>query len=177
MKKKTCSIMIAAGALTALLITGCGNTGENAETEALKAQISQLEQQVSDLQGQAQVPAETAPEEDSTKTPETGTAENGSYTHTMEELTALVDDFVSRAEAAAPEGTQEKDLEQFFSLKQEENQIDDQLDLHEDELERDYRNGTLTREDYRALERELELLDDRLGDAEDQLEYVFGIDD
>lgn len=51
------------------------------------------------------------------------------------------------------------------------------LDRHEDELEVLYRNQTLTKDAYEQLERELDRLDDRLGDAEDQLEYIFGIDD
>ena len=68
-------------------------------------------------------------------------------------------------------------MEQFFVLKQEEKQIDDCLDRHEDELEYLYHNGSLTRDDYKKLERELERLEDKLDDAEDRLEYTFGIDD
>ena len=68
-------------------------------------------------------------------------------------------------------------MEQFFSLKKEENEIDDALDLHEDELEYLYRNNFLTREEYKKSERELEKLEDRLDDAEDHLEYTFGIND
>ena len=68
-------------------------------------------------------------------------------------------------------------MEQFLTLKQEEKKIDNDLDLHEDELEYLYRNGSLSRDEYRTLERELERLEDRLDAAEDELEYIFGIDD
>lgn len=51
------------------------------------------------------------------------------------------------------------------------------LDRHEDELEYLYKNNSLTREEYKKLERDLERLEDQLDDAEDQLEYLFGIDD
>ena len=80
-----------------------------------------------------------------------------------------------RIRAAAPSGT--NDMEQFFSLKQEANQIDNELERHEDELERQYRNGSLTRDEFRTNERELDHLEDLLDAAEDQIEYVFGIDD
>ena len=32
-------------------------------------------------------------------------------------------------------------------------------------------------DEYKKLERELDLLEDKLDDAEDRLEYIFGIDD
>ena len=106
-----------------------------------------------------------------------GTAADGLTTYTMEELGAMVGAFVAKAGAAAPSGQDAQDMEQFFVLKQEEKQIDDTLDSHEDELEYLYKTGSLTRDDYKKLERELELLENQLDAAEDQLEYVFGIDD
>ena len=35
----------------------------------------------------------------------------------------------------------------------------------------------LANQEYRTLERQLEALEDKLGDAEDELEYIYGIDD
>lgn len=98
-------------------------------------------------------------------------------TYTTEELSTMVDDFVKKADTAVPAGTGQESMEQFFSLKQAESQIDRALDLHEGELENQYRNGTLTSEEYRTLEQELEQLEDRLDDAEDRLERTFGIND
>ncbi len=95
----------------------------------------------------------------------------------MEELTAMVSAYEETAGAAVPSGTAADDMEQFLTLKQEEKKIDNDLDLHEDELEYLYRNGSLSRDEYRTLERELERLEDRLDAAEDELEYIFGIDD
>ncbi len=76
-----------------------------------------------------------------------------------------------------PASSSSESMEQFLTLKQEKKEIDDELDLHEDELERLYRQDALSRDDYKARERELERLEDRLDDAEDKLEYTFGIDD
>ena len=192
MKKRT---LLAAGTLTVLLLTGC-SASSSAETEALKEQVAQLEQQLADLQaandadsaaaadaqaddaqaadaqaGDTQTPAETQ----GTQTTIDPAAGAGATTYTLEELTTMVNDYVAKAEAATPSGS--NDIEQFFSLKQEANQVENELERHEDELERQYRDGALTRDEYRANERELDHLDDLLDAAEDQLEYVFGIDD
>lgn len=180
--------------VAALSVTGCqSGSNTDAENEALRRQISQLEQQVNDLKQQVSSgEAQTAPEdlpaaaEGSKETapagnPETQTevpaAGSTSTTYTLEELTDMVTAYEEKASAAAPAGSAEKDMEQFLTLKQEEKKIDDELDRHEDELEFLYRNGSLSRDDYKAQERELERLEDRLDAAEDTLEYIFGIDD
>lgn len=106
-----------------------------------------------------------------------GVSVDGLTTYTMDELSTMVDTFVTKTTAAAPSGQAAQDMEQFFALKQEEKQIDDALDSHEDELEYLYKTGSLTKEVYKQEERKLELLEDQLDDIEDQLEYVFGIKD
>ncbi len=194
MKKRT---LLAIGAITVLLLTGCQSSSSNAETEALKEQVAQLEQQIADLQtsdssddtaaadntaaADAQA-ADTSANAGTDAAADTGTTDtaaadtgSSSTTYTLEELTTMVNDYVAKAEAAAPSGS--NDMEQFFSLKQEANQIDNELEIHENELERQYRDGTLTRDEFRTNERELDHLEDLLDAAEDQLEYVFGIDD
>ena len=194
MKKRT---LLAIGAITVLLLTGCQSSSSNAETEALKEQVAQLEQQIADLQtsdssddtaaadntaaADAQA-ADTSANAGTDAAADTGTTDtaaadtgSSSTTYTLEELTTMVNDYVAKAEAAAPSGS--NDMEQFFSLKQEANQIDNELEIHENELERQYRDGTLTRDEFRTNERELDHLEDLLDAAEDQLEYVLGIDD
>lgn len=193
MRKK---LWAAAGVIGLVILAGCSNTG-GSETEELKKQVAQLEQQVTDLKSQntqAGDEASSAGQEVQTdgaddKTDAAGTesgasaaaevSANGAGTAavTMEELSAKVDAFVEKAGDAKADKTDQENLDTFFALKQEEKAIDDELDLYEDELERQYRAGELTRDEYRAEERELELLEDKLDEAEDTLEYVFGIDD
>ena len=212
-----------AGVLAALLLTGC-QSGGNADDEALRRQITELESQVAALQ-QAQAGADKAPEEsrpdnapseegqkdnapseesqkDSapseesqpTNAPSEEGSEPGSGTagdrdagvsdqaggsavtsETMEALTALVDGYTADVDALIAE--ESADLDRFFSEKQRAEEIDRALDRHEDELERAVRDGALAREDYRDLERKLERLEDRLDEAEDRLEFFFGMDD
>lgn len=197
MKKRN---LFTIGILAALLLTGCSGS-DNAETESLKQQIAQLEQQVEALQAASEggtaenstpasedeVTADTSlteqPASDDTTqiqpepAQDTSAAGTLTTTNTIEELTTFVTDYVEKVKAASPSGTASENMEQFFTLKQEEHQIDDALDLHEDELEYIYRQNALTRDEYKKLERELEQLEDQLDDAEDWLEYTFGIDD
>ena len=97
-------------------------------------------------------------------------------TPTFEELTEKVEAYVAKVDEDAASSAQ-KTLENYFTLKQEEDAIDRELEYYEDDLEFQYRNGSLTRDEYRLKERELDLLEDKLDAAEDTLEFVYGIDD
>lgn len=178
MKKKRARRRALAIVIVTTLLTGCQSTaGSSAETEALKEQIAQLEKQIAALEQQAannNVANNNAANNSVTKD---NAVDEALTTYTMQELESMVGAFVQKADAAAPSGSAAQDLEQFFALKQEEKEIDDLLDHHEDELEDLYKVQSLTREDYKQLERELERLEDKLDAAEDQLEYMFGIDD
>lgn len=129
----------------------------------------------SDPAAEAAADSSTADQAAPAANPESESA--ASTTHTMEELTNMVTDYEEKAAAAALSSSAHDDIEQFMNLKQEEKQIDRDLDLHEDELEALYRNGSLSRDEYKKLEQELERLEDRLDAAEDTLEYVYDIDD
>lgn len=195
MGRKTCFFRI--GLAFLLVFSGCGVQDG---TEALQSRITQLEQRVSEWEAKnlpashgesgGAVSQNEAPEFSSSGEfsgdlsnvqsaviPNDGPAGGGQPTGTMEELAALVSAFEEKVNASQPKGESAGSMELFFSLKQEEKQIDDCLDLYEDELEFQYRAGSLTASDYKAIERELEGLEDRLDAAEDRLEYIFGIDD
>ena len=116
--------------------------------------------------------------EASTGAADTAAAGNTSAvtTPTFEELTEKVEAYVAKVDEDAASSAQ-KTLENYFTLKQEEDAIDRELEYYEDDLEFQYRNGSLTRDEYRLKERELDLLEDKLDAAEDTLEFVYGIDD
>lgn len=203
MKKRN---LIAAGIITVLLLTGCQSganttTQENsqssvtqeqpvtstqpaaAQTEAADASAqpetadtsAQPEAANDNAQTEAAAPATESAPNNGTQAP-AGAKQAAASSYTFDELTALVAAYEEKVATAAPDGT-DSSLETFFTLKQEENQIDDALDFYEDDLEAQYRNGSLTRDEYKKQERELERLEDRLDDAEDRLEFTFGIDD
>lgn len=103
--------------------------------------------------------------------------DNNPDTYTLEELSAMVDDFVVSVGSATPDVNNSGNLDQFFSLKRESDQIDHALENHENSLEDQYRAGTISREEYRTLDKDIELLEDTLDSALDRLEIAFGIDD
>ena len=199
MKKK---LLAAAGLIGVLVLAGCAG-GANSETEQLKQQIAQLEQQVTELENSSA--ADTADDAASAQTDDaaadtstdaaadtsadqaaeasTGAADTAAAgntgttaTPTFEELTEKVEAYVAKVDEDAASSAQ-KTLENYFTLKQEEDAIDRELEYYEDDLEFQYRNGSLTRDEYRLKERELDLLEDKLDAAEDTLEFVYGIDD
>lgn len=207
-----------AGMAAALLLTGCQSGTGNADAEALRQQIADLEEQVAALQQsqsqkepdsekagtqagaqtpdsaqedgdpqqdssptdsspqQDNTPADSSPQQDSSPADQKGSGKTAVTTETMESLISMVDGYETEigellSESAVP------DLDRFFAEKQRAEEIDRALDLHEDELENAVRRGTLSRSDYRSLEKDLERLEDRLDAAEDSLEIFYRIDD
>ncbi len=55
--------------------------------------------------------------------------------------------------------------------------VQDEMDTYEDQQEGEYRSGSLTWDDYRSLELQLEQIEERLDTSQDKLENRFGIDD
>lgn len=96
---------------------------------------------------------------------------DGKTTDSMDDLSTLVDDFVTKASS-----NDKSDLETFFSFKRELHKIKRRLDTYEDEIEDLYRDKTLSKEEYKQLELFLDKLEDKLDDAEDSMEDIFDID-
>lgn len=178
MKKRI--VMFLSVSLIAVLLAGCGTTSREQE---LEDQVAQLEQQVADLQGAADDTAAS----DTQDTTASGSAEESTTTDTTADTTASANDFdtlsqkvadeVANADAAQPSGTAADDRALFFERKTALDALDRELDAYEDDLEAQYRNGTLDYTAFRQQDREVEKLEDDLDDAEDRLENRFGIDD
>ena len=204
MKKK---LLAAAGLIGVLVLAGCaGGTNSETEQlkqqiAQLEQQVTELENSsaadTADDAASAQTDDAAAPDtaadtstdaaadtsadqtaEASTGAADTAAAGNTSAvtTPTFEELTEKVEAYVAKVDEDAASSAQ-KTLENYFTLKQEEDAIDRELEYYEDDLEFQYRNGSLTRDEYRLKEHELDLLEDKLDAAEDTLEFVYGIDD
>ena len=182
MKSKTL-VMIAA--LSALVFTGCQNNDLSTENQALKQQITELEHQLTQLQetntNTSDVSTnDTASTDGNTVSQNNQTSNstpNSSTVYTLDELSSMVDEFVASVGSVTPDVNNSSNLDQFFSLKRQGDQIEHALENHENDLEAQYRAGTLTRDDYRKLDREIERLEDLIDSACDRLEITFGIDD
>ena len=178
----------AAALFMASLTGGCQSAADKAETEALRQQVNELKEQLADLQQDgasdpsvpagsdaAQQDTQSAPSND-TQTELSNDTQQDASGDKIDELSAKVDAFIKKAEdTAANSGS--GSLDAFFTLNQESHQIERDIENYEDELERQYHLGALTRDGYKTKELALDRLDDSLDDAKDRLEYAFGIDD
>ena len=183
MKTKSFLLLVT---LSSLLFIGCQNNDLSAENQALKQQITELQQQVTKLQQQNESTAQNTENTQTTNnnmdtvssnTTTPNSSEITATIYTLEELSAMVDEFVANVGAVTPDINNSGNLDQFFSLKREGDLIEHALENHENSLESQYRTGTITREDYRKLDREIEKLEEILDSASDRLEITFEIDD
>lgn len=169
--------------LSTFIFTGCQSNDLSAENQALKQRISELEHQLTQLQETNNTAATPAMDENanaetvSQNTATNNVSETTAAIYTLEELSAMVDEFVASVGSVTPDVNNSGNLDQFFSLKRQGDQIEHALENHENDLEDQYRANTITREDYRKLDREIEKLEELLDSACNRLEITFGIDD
>lgn len=129
-----------------------------------------------DTSGQTGTTAQNQqPQTDNTNT-QSNTTQTGTAQTKLDDLSATVDGFSSEV-ANLLASSVNKSIEQFFTYKQTAEQIDNSLDQYENWLENQYSQSVMTRDEYKSYERALDKLEDKLDDAEDNLEYAFGIDD
>lgn len=181
MKKR--NVITAAIILTfcSAFIAGCGNDDKE---DYLEDKVEQLEQQVTDMENKdkagssskAEVPKESA-DAGTDNTAGTDNAGGAGKAADYGTLQKKVDALSDKIDTAAPSGSTSEQRDQFYALKQELNDVEQQLDIYDDKLESQYKNGTMEASDYRKQEQEIDALEDILDTAEDKLELTFGIDD
>lgn len=168
-------------------LAGCG-INNDAETRELESKVQQLEQEITNLEknnGQSTTtanPDASSAEQTADSSGQQAAQSSGQTTaltsdDTLETLEQAVNDVVAKAESAQPSGSADQDRTQFFSLKDELKSVENRLDLFDDTIESQYRQGALSLDNYRSQERSLEILEDQLDMAEDRLEYAFGMFD
>lgn len=160
--------------------------GATDESYAVSQNTSDLSENTSDVSGNAPtdkaLPEDTAENRAAADTP-AGSAHHEEHAHydtgsaDASALAALIQDLSQRINDAVPTGSDQEQREQFYSLKGEIDLAEKEIDSLEDELEAQRRAGSLNTVSYQTREAELESLEDQLDVCEDQLEYVFGIDD
>ncbi len=181
MKAKKIGTFAAAALLVSVtLFSGCGDDGREKE---LENQVEQLEQKVTDLEKKNTETENTGTESADKPGESTSETQSGAEPQvtpelpSLEELTQSVSAAAEKVKAAKPAGTKEEQLAQYRELKKEIDALDRNLDDWDDTVEAQYEQGAMTREEYRAKDREIDSLEDQLDESEEQLEYLFGIDD
>lgn len=174
--------------ISTLIFTGCQNNDLSAENQSLKQQITELEQQITimerqlfEIEDKALAQNITNPSSSQTETNKQNTnidsTSNITTIYTLEELSTMVDEFIVSVGSATPDINNSGNLDQFFSLKREADKIDHALESYENSLEDQYRTGTISRNEYRNLDEEIEQLEELLDSAFDRLEITYGLDD
>ncbi|MGM2820629.1 hypothetical protein [Bacillus cereus group sp. Bce001] len=149
------------GAMSCLFLTACSTQADNnAEVQQQKVENDTLQKENSQLQ---QEPDKTQAAANDTKQ--------------IQDFKNEVAAIVEKANNTKPVGAKEENLNTYLATKKEIDQLDDKIDLSDNQLEADYRAGTITIEQYKAQEREHDILEDQLEQAENALEARFGIDD
>ncbi|MBP3969644.1 hypothetical protein KAF80_11340 [Bacillus sp. WL1] len=149
------------GAMSCLFLTACSTQADNnAEVQQQKVENDTLQKENSQLQ---QEPDKTQAAANDTKQ--------------IQDFKNEVAAIVEKANNTKPVGAKEENLNTYLATKKEIDQLDDKIDLSDNQLEADYRAGTITIEQYKAQEREHDILEDQLEKAENALEARFGIDD
>ncbi|MDJ1478059.1 hypothetical protein QBX67_23570 [Bacillus sp. LS15-K4] len=149
------------GATSCLFLTACSTQADNnTEVQQLKVENDTLQKESAQLQ---QEPNKTQAATNDTKQ--------------IQDFKNEVTSIVEKANNTKSVGAKEENLNTYLAAKKEIDQLDDKIDLSDNQLEADYRAGTITIEQYKAQEREHDILEDQLEQAENALETRFGIDD
>ncbi|MBG9714349.1 MULTISPECIES: hypothetical protein [Bacillus] len=149
------------GAMSCVLLSACSTQADNnTEVQQLKVENDKLQKEVAQLQ---QEPNKT----------QAATNDKKQIQDFKNEVTSIVE----KANKTKPVGAKEENLNTYLAAKKEIDQLDDKIDLSDNQLEADYRAGTITVEQYQTQEKEHDILEDQLEQAENALEARFGIDD
>lgn len=175
--------ILALMALTTLVLSGCQTTSDR--EAALEDQVEQLEQQVTSLEQQQSEPDShyesqdevSVPDDVSDETAQEDTSENSvSFSNEdLDSLAASVNDIIKKVDKLVSGGASNQ--QEFFTLQDEFNEVENRMDYYEEQIEYDFRQGNLSHDEARKAEFDLEKLEDKLDNAEEKLEYAFGYDD
>lgn len=173
--------------ITAFVLTGCG---DGDEVDKLEDRIEQLEHRVTEMETNITEKSEDTADLDadsdddmeadsgnSEKSPTPTTAADTIAPDSMETLTKAVEEVTAKMDTAVPPSDIDKKRAQFFNLKDEMDAVSHRLDAYDDDMESQYKQNSLSYEDYRGRERLLKELEDTLDKSEDKLERTFKMDD
>ena len=170
-------------------LTGCTAPQNNndevlAKLDEMQAQIDELEaNQNSSAASDDAASSESADAtDDATKADDA--AKSDASSASADEFTAQMDDLAKRADDAAatagkvsvPSNAADR-TQAYFDAKAPLEELDNELSRLDDAIEAAYAQGSLTREDVFALEKQEDAIDEVLDRAEDDLEQRMGVDD
>lgn len=152
-------IALIIGAMTSIFLFGCSSQNTSQSNPAQVGEIKTVEQEANE-----NVISESA----------ASTIVDKEAIALLESEIAVIEEEVANAEAS---GTNEENMTAFLAIDHELELIEEKLDQFEDDLEANYLENTISAEQYKEKELQLEQLENRLDAAENTLEIKFKIED
>ena len=176
-------IMALALAIGGAALTGC--TAPQSNNDEVLAKLDEMQAQIDELeanQNSSDATDDAAASEPSQKADDAAKSEASSAS--ADEFTAQMDDLAKRADDAAatagkaqvPSNAADR-TQAYFDAKAPLEELDNELSRLDDAIEAAYAQGSITREDVFALEKQEDAIDEVLDRAEDDLELRMGVDD
>ncbi len=174
--KKSIFILMAAILIAALMV-GCVPQ-QNTDLSVLQKQLDGIASEISDLrsdldkletpqeQNSSDAPASSSASDSIVSAPSGTPAQDPLSDYNLVSLANEVDILVEKTENAT--------TEKMFDVKAEIDALDRRIGDAEDSAEHDYKQGLLSREDYRSVDAETERLEEALDLAEDKMEIRLG---
>ena len=156
-----------------LLLVGCGNNSEEQRIAELEAEVERLQNE----QNSDDAPATGDVTDDADNQDQASQNQTTYDNPTVQDFSDRADELISQAEAAEVPSDRDARIDSYFELDSKFNALELEMDTYEDQQEGEYRSGSLTWDDYRSLELQLEQIEERLDTSQDKLENRFGIDD
>lgn len=183
--------------LSGCVVRGSGDAQRIAELERQVAELQEQAQdqgsqdQGSNSQGSSESGSDSSGSSQGQSGSNAGTggnansnASSGNGASAAEITDATVQDFASRAEALIAEASAAQVptdrsalISTYFDFDQRFDALDDEMDRYDDQKELEQRNGVISWDEYRAIKLQLDMIEDDLDRASDELEWRFGIDD
>ena len=153
-----------------LLLFGCDN-----EVDRLEDKVDLLEDKIDALLDQNNINSSNDSvinNGEGTTTVDTSNIEN-----TIKDYENKANDLLDSINKLSPPSNRSDAINLFWEWKVEIEKLDNEIDTYEDKLERMYRNNTLSYNDFRNYDYDLESIGDILDKAEDNLEFITNYDD
>lgn len=170
-------------------LTGC--TAPQNNNDEVLAKLDEMQAQIDELEANQNSSAasdDAASSESADATDDAAKADDAAKSDasssSADEFTAQMDDLAKRADDAAatagkvsvPSNAADR-TQAYFDAKAPLEELDNELSRLDDAIEAAYVQGSLTREDVFALEKQEDAIDEVLDRAEDDLEQRMGVDD
>lgn len=191
---KKAALTVAAGALALSMgaLAGCASSN-NADAQ----RIAQLEREIEELKSQGSGESSSSGSSSNTSGSNDAAANGGSSSSsdgsanssnagtsgiqitdaTAQDFSARADALIAEADAAQVGADRTTTIATYLDFEQRFEALENEIDLYDDQREIEYKSGSLDWKGYRAIETQLDYIENRLDHAKDSLELRFGIDD